>query len=142
MSIPVTNYAIDAVARSASQNMFAQSKADNLETTVVCAGVTISVTDSSATPIPASVFANGSGLYHLWCNGPGNYDLCSTGNIVITPAGTVASAAGFFSQSIQSVAAGGAVTQASLTNSGTGPVITQNSGATQSYSCQAIKIGN
>jgi hypothetical protein len=140
-----SNYAIEAVQRSggaAPQNMFAPSVADNLETTIVCPGVSLATVSGTPIAVPASTFANGSGLYHLWCNGPGNYDLCSTGYINITPAGTIASAAGFFSQSIQSVSAGGAVTQAYLTNTGTGPTITQNSGAAQTYSCQAIKIGN
>jgi hypothetical protein len=87
------------------------------------------------------------GFYHLWCNGPGTYDVCSTGNVVITPAGTIASSAGFFSQSIQSVTPSAfgtpsAIVQVTMTNVGAGPVILQNSGGAQTYSCQAIKIAN
>jgi hypothetical protein len=145
------NYAIDAVARSggaAPQNTFATAVADNLPTSIVAGGISVA-TDASATPvpIPATVFSAGSGLYQLWCNGPGTYDVCSTGRVIITPAGTVDSAAGFSSQSIQSVTSpvgGGACTivQVTLTNTGTGPVLTQNSGGAQNYSCQAIKIAN
>jgi hypothetical protein len=151
MSAGNYNYAVDAVARSGSttpQNMFATAKADNLPTAIIAAGVNVA-TDASATPvpIPASVFSAGSGLYHLWCNGPRTYDVCSTGNIIITPAGTVASAAGFSSQNIQSVTPSAfgtpsAIVQVTLSNTGTGPVLTQNSGGAQTYSCQAIKIAN
>ena len=145
------NYAVDAVARSGSttpQNMFATAVALNLPTAINATGISVA-TDASATPvpIPASVFSAGSGLYHLWCNGPGTYDVCSTGRVTITPAGTVASAAGFSSQNIQSVTSpvgGGACTivQVTLSNTGTGPILTQNSGVIQNYSCQAIKIAN
>lgn len=147
MSTGNYNYAVDAVARSNNQNMFATAKADNLETAVIATGVNLATVSGTPIPIPASVFANGSGLYHLWCNGPGAYDVCSTGNIIITPAGTVASAAGFSSQNIQSVtpSAFGTpsdIVQVTLSNTGTGPVLTQNSGGAQTYSCQAIKIAN
>jgi len=152
MSTPAApyNYAIDAVQRSggsAPQNMFAPSVADNLETAIVAAGVNLVTASGTPIPVPASVFANGTGLYHLWCNGPGAYDVCSTGRIVITPAGTISSAAGFVSQTIQSVTPSAfgspsAIVQVTLSNSGTGPVITQNSGGAQTYSCQAIKIAN
>jgi hypothetical protein len=150
MSTGNYNYAVDAVARSGSttpQNMFATAKADNLPTSIPSAGVNVVTASGTPVAIPASVFANGSGLYHLWCNGPGAYDVCSTGNIVITPAGTVSSAAGFSSQNIQSVTPSAfgtpsAIVQVTLSNSGTGPVLTQNSGGAQTYSCQAIKIAN
>lgn len=144
------NYAVDAVARSGSttpQNMFATAKADNLPTAIIASGVNLATVSGTPIPIPASVFANGSGLYHLWCNGPGTYDVCSTGSITITPAGTVASAAGFSSQNIQSVTPSAfgtpsAIVEVTLSNTGTGPVLTQNSGGAQTYSCQAIKIAN
>ena len=145
-----SNYAIEAVQRSggaAPQNMFAPSVADNVETTIVCTGVSLATVSGTPIAVPASVFSAGSGFYHLWCNGPGTYDVCSTGNIVITPAGTIASAAGFSSQNIQTVTPSAfgtpsAIVQVTLSNTGTGPVLTQNSGAAQTYSCQAIKIGN
>jgi hypothetical protein len=145
------NYAVDAVARSGSttpQNMFATAVEQNLPTAISATGISVA-TDASATPvpIPASVFSAGSGIYHLWCNGPGSYDVCSTGRVVITPAGTVSSAAGFSSQNIQSVTPSAfgspsAIVQVTLSNTGTGPILTQNSGGVQTYSCQAIKIAN
>jgi hypothetical protein len=147
MSSGSYNYAIDAVARSNNQNMFATAKADNLETAIVVPAVNLDVSSGVFTSIPAAVFANGSGVYHLWCNGPGSYDVCSTGSVTITPAGTIASSAGFTSQVIQSVTAPGgagacAIVSVSLTTGGGAPGILQNSGATQTYNCQAIKIAN
>jgi len=144
------NYSVDAVARSggtAPQNMFATAVAQNLSTALNSTAIGLDVSSGAFTAIPASVFSNGSGLYHLWCNGPGSYDVCSTGRVNITPAGTIASSAGFTSQVIQSVTSpvgGGACTvvSVSLSTGGGAPGILQTSGGDQSYSCQAIKIAN
>jgi hypothetical protein len=147
MSVSTANYSLDAVARSNTQNMFAPSKADNVPTSVIAGGISLPTVSGTPIPIPASAFSAGSGFYHLWCNGPGTYDVCSTGNVVITPAGTISQSAGFFSQSIQSVTPSAfgtpsAIVQVNLTNVGAGPVLLQNSGAAQTYSVQAIKLAN
>ena len=144
------NYAMNAASFStgATQtNSYATSIAQNLPTSVICPGVNLVTASGTPIAVPASVFSAGSGFYHLWLNGPGTYDVCSTGNITITPAGTIASSAGFYSQSIQSVTPSAfgtpsAIVQVTMTNTGGGPVILQNSGGAQTYSCQAIKIAN
>lgn len=147
MSTPAApyNYAIDAVARSggsAPQNMFAPAKADNLPTSITCATVSVVVENTTFTPLPASIFSAGSGLYHLYCNGPGTYDVCSTGSVVIS-GGLITSANGFNQNTIQSVTSttvGTPATIVAVTLLGTN--LYQNSGAAQTYICQAIKIAN
>jgi hypothetical protein len=153
MSVSVAqpfNYAMNAAAFSTGTtkiNSYATSISQNVPTSIICPGVNLATVSGTPIPVPASVFSAGSGFYHLWLNGPGTYDVCSTGNVAITPAGTIASSAGFFSASIQSVTAPGgagacAIVQVTMTNAGAGPVILQNSGGAQTYSCQAIKIAN
>ena len=145
-----SNYAMNAVAFSTGGtqiNSYATSISQNLPTSVICGGQNLATVSGTPIAVPASVFSAGSGFYHLWLNGPGSFDVCSTGNVVITPAGTIQQSAGFFSQSIQSVTAPGgagacAIVQVTMTNGGGGPVILQNSGGPQTYSCQAIKIAN
>lgn len=145
-----SNYAMNAVAFSTGGtqiNSYATSISQNVPTSIICPGVNLATVSGTPIPVPASVFSAGSGFYHLWLNGPGSYDVCSTGNVVITPAGTISQSAGFFSQSIQSVTpsafgTASAIVQVTMTNVGAGPVILQNSGGAQTYSCQAIKIAN
>lgn len=150
MSTPAApyNYAIDAVQRSggsAPQNMFAPAKADNLPTSIICAPVSVDISSSTFTLLPVSVFSAGSGVYSLFCNGPGAYDLCSTGSLVIT-AGVITASSGFATTNIvggTSLVGGGAITLNYTSLSGGGaPGIFQTSGADQTYVCQAIKIAN
>lgn len=144
------NYGMSAAALSTGStqiNTYATSISQNLPTSVIIPGVNLATVSGTPIAVPAAVFSAGSGFYHLWLNGPGSYDVCSTGNVVITPAGTIQQSAGFFSQSIQSVTPSAfgtpsAIVQVTMTNVGAGPVILQNSGGPQTYSCQAIKIAN
>lgn len=71
------NYGIDAVARSTgtvSQNMFCPSIADNAENPTFNQGqAALTATNAANTPIPAALFASGTGLYYV------SYTVTATG---------------------------------------------------------------
>jgi len=154
------NYAMNAAAFSTGStqiNSYATSIAQNLPGAIRCAPVSVTVPTGTNTPIPASVFSAGSGVYALFCDGNGNNDLSAIGSVVITPAGTIADSKGFFCNNVSPVltsvyAAGPPVTVTTTTTwqilfyTGAAgayqPTLFQNFTASQVYSVSAIKLAN
>lgn len=154
------NYGMNAAAFSTGStqiNSYATSIAQNLPGAIRCAPVSVPVATATNTPIPASVFSAGSGIYALFCDGTGNNDLSAIGSVTITPAGTIADSKGFFCSNVNPapvvtvvqgppVSATAASTYQILFYTGAlgayVPNLYQNTGASITYSVSAIKLAN
>lgn len=143
------NYGLDAVSSSTgatNKSLFAPSVSDNVPSAIVGPIDLLAVPTATNTNIPASVFAEGSGIYWLECNGNGNNDLCSIVRVRISPANTYVATFGCFMNNVNPV---GAVVGATNTNpyqilfvNGTSPCLYQNIQASITYALTATKIAN
>lgn len=143
------NYGIDAVARSTGavpQNMFAPSKADNIETAVVSAIRTITVvsgTPYAFTSADAAALFPTSGIYALNLDTAGVADLSAVGRVNILSTGQI-NFYGF--QASTSISGAAFATYAQMTMTGGPPSTTitlnQNTGANVVYSATSIKLAN
>ena len=152
---PSFNYGYDAVARSsgvAPLAMFAPSGNNNVPNSLKGTAVAVTAPTNApgdvGTPVPASVFQFGPGLYWLLCDGNGNNDLTAMIQVNFNAAGALAGCVGGFSNSVSSigVVAGAVNTNPYqlLYNAGGVPVIFQNTlpVSTITYSCTAWKMAN
>jgi hypothetical protein len=153
MSFPSTpapyNYGIDAVPRSTgtvAQSMFAPSQADNVQTAVLSAVRTITVTSGSnynLTSADAAALFPTPGVYLFSCDSAGTADLAATGRVTFGP-GTQNNFYGF--QATTSISGAGFATYAQMLCTGGPPSTTitlqQNTGANVVYSATSIKLAN
>jgi hypothetical protein len=154
MSAQPYNYGLNATAFStgATQiNSYATSIAQNLPGAFRCAPVSVTLATGTNTPVPASVFSQGSGVYAIFVDGGSNNDLSAVGSVTITPAGTISDSKGFFNQVLSSITApagGGACTTTGISMFENGalnsyiPNLFQNIQASLVVSVSAIKLSN
>ena len=159
MAAPVlvvtANLGPDAVPYSggnAPVTSYAKSSANSLPGAILCASQVVAVATATATPLPAAVFAAGSGVYTVFCDvvGTTGNDICATGWVNIV-AGAIADSKGFVAQQRGDPVYNGAgptVTQtvSSLQEVGAVgsyvPNLFQTSGGALNYTVTAIKQSN
>ena len=148
------NYGLNAAAFStgATQtNSYATSIAQNLPGAFRCAPVSVTLATGTNTPVPASVFSQGSGVYAIFVDGNGNNDCSAVGSVTITPAGTILDSKGFFNSVLATITApagGGACTTTGILIFEIGalggyiPNLFQNIQGSLVVSVSAIKLSN
>lgn len=136
----VSNFAVDAVARSNSQNMFCASIADNAENpSQNAAQAALTCTNGANTPIPDALFAEGTGLYYI------SYTVTASGQTQggvgrVTKSNGVVTGSSGFGVAYFTSAAGASTTYLQLNVAANKPAINNATGANVIVSVVTSKI--